>query len=356
MNKKQTDLITKMDLGQFTSLLRVPTEGISFYERMPNSLSTRNPLDPEQEPEIVRLEEIGPPKSSWPEFDFNESQNQEIKSVVESWRSKKNTNEILENLDGMGPWFVASSKGTQRQFAPLLVPNLHRKFGGLIEGTQKSVLNFVNDFGLLGHDQDIWEWLPNTVGAFGKRESLRKWSQETLKMHRLIETWDFVRSRDIKNLKRFVIWKGPESVCWNSTNPTNFKQGGEFVVLAQKNGNMNPQLLEIWKTYDVVEPAMYYLCLKINEALKNHVSPAIMPLRRSEIHMVPDCLLSAMYVLLALEVSGKISNPPRICKGCGTSFVPTRKNNYYCSKECLKRSWWRTNKSTKHDLDQNNEA
>ena len=96
---------------------------------------------------------------------------------------------------------------------------------------------------------------------------------------------------------------------------------------------------DAWKEGDVVEPARYYLCARINERLAGHVKPTLMPFMHMDILMFPDCLLTAMYVLFAMEVSGK-TRPAIMCRGCERYFIPEHASQIFCEATCRKRHWW----------------
>jgi hypothetical protein len=90
----------------------------------------------------------------------------------------------------------------------------------------------------------------------------------------------------------------------------------------------------------VIEPARYDVCREINRQMQGHVSPAVLPFRQGDVYLFPDCLLAAMYVLFALEVSGK-QRPAQMCRECGRYFVPQHGLQQYCEDRCRKRRYAR---------------
>jgi len=156
----------------------------------------------------------------------------------------------------------------------------------------------------------------------------------------LVKLWDLVRDERDEPLSKIILWqKQPLSVRfeWKLSY-------GKRMHLIATELLANEELLTQWKYKDVFGPARYFLCDQINKQLKGHVSPGILPFLDGEIYMFPDCLRSAMYVLLALEVSGRI-HPAIICRGCGIYFVPNHRHQAYHEEACRKLAYYYRKKS-----------
>ena len=243
----------------------------------------------------------------------------------------------IESPDDPGLFLVTSVPVEATQYAPLAVPALHRKFGRL-EPTQGRILRFAEEYGLLtggqpliypGKGQQELRW-------FG--EPLSLWQAEIAQMSDLLGFWDLARKRPAGPLGKLVIWRNdPLGVAVRRRDSQSGLVG--MRVLASETDTSTASLLNRWSYGDVVEPAQYYVHLEVNERLRGHVTPAVLPFNKGEILMFPDSLLSAMYTLFALELSGR-QRPSIECAGCGVYFPPQHGSQRYCRQSCRKQRWY----------------
>ena len=260
-----------------------------------------------------------------------------------------------------GPWFVEAvpmgAPRTVRQYTPLGIANLHRRFARL-STTEKAILQFANRYGVLGHGLML-----DGANAVFAGESLGIWSSEISEMGLLLALWDLVMAEDRQTLSTFVRWQSkPRSVklqlvfgerrlqkemtrrIWRDflspivveeQTGVRIDYAGVPVIAAEYLGPHSQALLAKWRYGDEIEPIRYYVHRTINERMRGHVSPAVLPYRGGDIHFFPDCLLSALYVHFAMEVSGE-QRPQIVCKGCGRYFRPNHGHQRYCNDRCRK--------------------
>lgn len=168
------------------------------------------------------------------------------------------------------------------------------------------------------------------------------WLNEIAFITHLLEVWDLAKNEAAGPLGRWVIWRDrPRSVALyrveGRPGPAWFK------TLASENDPTTAELLERWRYGDVVGPAGYYVHLKVNDRLRGHASPVVLPFRKGEIFMFPDSLLAAVYTLFAMELSGR-QRPAIICHGCDKYFIPKHGRQQFCEEACRKRKWYRDHK------------
>ena len=154
----------------------------------------------------------------------------------------------------------------------------------------------------------------------------------------LVQIWDFVAKEKRRQLAKYFKWPNKQRVEFE------WKPDGGLTLICSE--QVRPQLLARWKPGEVIEPARFYVCDEINNALRGHVNTAILPLHDCDVFMFPDSLLSALYVQFALEVSGR-ERPAIACKGCGIKFNPTHGRQAYHDEACRKKKWWRESSSHK---------
>jgi hypothetical protein len=226
------------------------------------------------------------------------------------------------------PWLVGlpDDEMPSRQYAPFQKPNLFRQFSAL-SPHHKAIARFASRYGLLGHKVPLI--YPNQPGQpLQEGESLQFWQREIQEMAILVELWDLVRYEREEPLSKIILWRNhPRSIIFK------WQENRQSLIAS----DLLPDGVSCtqWEYKDVIGPARYYLCRQINERLRSHVSPSILPFLDGEIYMFPDSLLSAMYVMFALEVSGRI-HPAIQCRGCGVYFVPTHKRQVYHDDACRK--------------------
>ena len=274
-----------------------------------------------------------------------------------------------ENTEG--PWLIRSDSLYERQYPPLAVPNLHRRFSR-IEPMKESVLSFANKYGFLGHAP----WLEGTSSdqqsmQFG--ESLGFWQNEIYRMAELVALWDLVESGSRVELGQMVEWMPPgesqhirlylvsidgrirpDLAHYMRQGPDKFREhlrlvqdsagrltNSNVTVLAHEELRNGVELLERWEHGDPVEPIRYFVHREVNNRLRGHVSPSVLPFRKGEIYFFPDCLLSSLYTKFMLELSGR-SRPAMLCERphCGLYFEPLHGRQKYCDKRCQQLAYY----------------
>ena len=295
-----------------------------------------------------------------------------------SWRDS------LVVLDGRGvgeniagPWLTRSDSLYVRQYSPLAVPNLHRRFART-EPTAESILAFSNEYGLLGHGQMLWLGdADSNAQTMVVGESLGFWQKEIERMARLMALWELVNRESRTDLSNLVEWTPagipqqvrlylvgidgklrPDLARRLRQGPDEFhdyfrkdedlagrRKHLEVTVLANEEIGSDIELLERWKYGDPLEPARYFLHREVNKLLRGHVSPSVLPFRKGEIFFFPDCLLSSLYTHFMLELSGR-NRPAMLCArpGCGRYFEPAHGRQRYCEKNCQQLAYYYRNK------------
>jgi hypothetical protein len=119
-----------------------------------------------------------------------------------------------------------------------------------------------------------------------------------------VTLWEMIQNRQMETLKEHIIWtlesRGVHFI-WKG-------QYGERVAQITWK-EKSPELLYQWGWGEVIRPALHYLCTMINERLKGHINPTLHPSRKGEMYFIPDCLLSALYLLLMMEVKDSSIEP-----------------------------------------------
>jgi len=269
-------------------------------------------------------------------------------------------------IDQQPPWLIPR-RNSGWIYSPLLNHTLHRDFAKLVNG-QDAILQFANEYGLLGTPR-----VPLAPAAGGKivfGESLGKWQDEIGKLGRTLAIWDAVNSQYEEKLKGIVSWSDNRvdmNGWWDLQNgryrflpgnrystPKDFTDslpngtiwGRISETLASRRPEIAPNLLDEWKHGDIFAPAFYYVCKDINERLRLHAHPQVLPLRRSEIYIVPDSLLTSMWLLFMWEISGK--NKLLLCPCCGLWAEQSHKRQKYCSSACRQKEYRGRNKTDKN--------
>ena len=275
-----------------------------------------------------------------------------------------------------GPWLIRPDSLYVRQYSPLAVPDLHRRFART-EPTDGSILAFANKYGFLGHSLALRdpELQSQTVhiDEIPVGESLGFWQREIVRMARLMALWELVKGGCQRELSHLVQWTPPGepqqvrlylvvvdgkirpdlAQCMRQ-RPREFRNyvrqdedlagrmgHGEVTVLAYEENASDVELLERWRHGDPVEPARYFVHREVNKRLRGHVSPAVLPYRKGEIYFFPDCLRGSLYTLFMLELSGR-QRPAMLCTrpGCGRYFEPTHGRQRYCDKPCQQLAYY----------------
>ena len=252
------------------------------------------------------------------------------------------------------------AKGNDRQN-----PSFHRTFAHLAP-TEKAILRFANKWGHLGRNLDL------APEGRGYGESLGYWEQEIETMGRLIALWDLVEEKNRPALASYVRWEEhPPRVridvaykdgalfiegarrraqrvtfpCEDYHTPT-MKKGGpglpsgdsRLLACGEEDWPKEEWLLAEWEKGDVIAPARYYIHSEVNRHLAGHLSAMLNgPDKKGKVDLwfVPDCLLTGLYVLFALELSEQ-AHPTKMCQAadCRRAFIPASAKQEYCSNRC----------------------
>lgn len=242
-----------------------------------------------------------------------------------------------------GPWLVDPQpfgcKIACKSYLPGEVRSLHRTFAR-IAPTQPGILAFANKYGALGRERSLLYDAAATGSGqeLLAGEPLSLWLGEVARLKRLLEIWDLTKDADAagkvgqhirwdtKPLRVLLVW-GDE------------KQGDGHIIAVGGEPGLEKGLLRRWKFgKDVIEPARFYVHTEVNEAMRGHVSPAILPLVKGQLALFPHDLLAAIYVHFALEMSGR-TRPARICGYCNMFFTPSRSDQRFCSSSCRSMQW-----------------
>lgn len=242
-----------------------------------------------------------------------------------------------------GPWLVDGVLNVEklsRQYSPFDEPNLHRRLARLIP-TLQNIKHFADKYGLLGHGVVLC-YLDRGSNPLQLGESFNFWQQEIEQLGALTNLWDCIQQERLGELYKYVSWNShPRSVLIKLIHPSGKALTSHLI--AHENHLPDKEIIARWKTNTVLEPASFFVHQQINGHLRKHVSPGILPFYDGEIMMFPDCLLSALYVLFALEVSGRM-RPKVICRGCGTYFIPKHGSQKYCKPSCSKLKYYHKTK------------
>lgn len=236
------------------------------------------------------------------------------------------------------PWLVGGFLGIAfdgKLFQPLNEPDLHRQFGRL-KPTRKAIKRFADRCGLLEDGEFlVYPDLGRPQAAkFG--ESLQFWQREIEMMGALLDLWDYVQyGKKVDGLD--IVWHPQPiriSLDWHYP-------GGRRTLhsIAHEGVFSEKQLIEqIYK--EAISPARYYLHERLEERLKGHLNPLFSYCGAEHVLVVPDGLLSALYLSFMLEVDEQ-PEPNVLCKcGCGREFPPGHGRKFY-DEDCKKRDWWR---------------
>ena len=221
---------------------------------------------------------------------------------------------------------------------------LLNEFLGLAKAvTEERILEFANQWGHLGVDEDMLELRSEKIWG----QSLRSWQRHIAVASGINALWKRVQSGDVEFLRKFIIWGGPNSVT--------FKLAIRYDGLITKDITDSDQVVGHWSTAywassrwkrqlrrwqegDVLEPARYVVCRWINEALRGQMDRVILPYYDDTIRNSPNSLMAAIFSQLQDEIAG-MPIPEKICRAPGCphrSFFPRRRDQIWCSDRCRK--------------------
>jgi hypothetical protein len=196
------------------------------------------------------------------------------------------------------PWLVSEAVGIRelsQRYSLFREKTILRDFA-LLSPTTDAIKGFADRYGYLGELVPLI--YPDKVGILWAGEALQYWTEQIEEMNRVVTIWGMVQNRQVEALKAHVIWKSdPDSILfiWRTSDGT-FKRG---TVIASE--NIKSPLFYQFEWGEVIRPALSFLLNEIQQKLEGNVSPKFFPAQQ-KIYMVPDNLLSALYLLLLLEI------------------------------------------------------
>jgi hypothetical protein len=209
---------------------------------------------------------------------------------------------------------------------------LHRQFAGLVTKDEKHTLKFTDKYGLLKHRpaHNLVFRKVDTGQQVQMGESLLWWQEEISDLAACLKLWDMVSSDD-KELKDIVLWH---------RDGIALKLDDSYIHLV---GRTNMNLLSRWNRGDLKGPALYYISLEMDKRLLNALTPRMLALQNREVYFFPASLLSAIWLMFLLEISGRTRLLP--CIICGEYFRTQDPRARFCSARCRMRNYRSAQKS-----------
>jgi len=222
--------------------------------------------------------------------------------------------------------------------------------------TDDQILEFADEFGWLGHPRPLRAPQINRADGvrvlmFGGGQNLGEpratWISEAARfaaLHSLFyaglrvraATTDGTGATDsVRLIGAHVEW-GMGYFAYRVTDQTRGAEEWDEVLTRRADGGTLDRLPRgDWST-----AAEFVVAHEVNRTLRGHVDTMLLPLRRNVMRMVPDCLLAAIYLQFANEVSTGLRNP-RLgqCANpeCGLPFSGPS-NRMYCRPTCKDRA------------------
>jgi hypothetical protein len=213
--------------------------------------------------------------------------------------------------------------------------------------TPENIVNFANEYGLLGQS----EKLPLQSGQDGSLESIdvgrafwgesvQQWQLEINRMSTLLNIWDLASMNNAEELGQIIRWPDGQSI----TIDIKYSDDEEcFSYIANRESGLNIDLLDICPIGDVLHPARYYVCNKVNERLRIGIAPQLLPITRY-IYIKLETLISAMYIMFMWEIVG--STRLLLCPSCGLWVGHADERQRYCSNACRQKMYRKRAKQT----------
>jgi hypothetical protein len=226
-------------------------------------------------------------------------------------------------------------KGSRESTAAQISSNectLHRQFAGLVVKDEKATLDFANKYGLLKRhpaynlvfkDRDSGKQVQ--LG-----ESLLWWQEEMSDLAACLKLWDMASSDD-KELGNIVLWH---------RDGIALRLNDSYIHLV---GRKNMNLLDRWHRGDLKGPALYYISLELDKHLLNSLTPTILNSLNRQVYFSPDSLLSDIWLMFLLEISG--GTRLLRCRICGEYFNTHDPRAQFCSTRCRMRNYRSAQKS-----------
>jgi hypothetical protein len=217
------------------------------------------------------------------------------------------------------------------------------------ESVDEGILGFVNRYGLLGGDAARGRPVRRKYGRLPSSwygDAPRNVRTHVLWIREAIRLWDLVRRGDQKGLAASFRWEGADAVVYRYPEGVPDHLGvtwgeREVVVVSREK---HPDVLASLTPGDLVGPAQFRLHQFVNARLCGPVSLKLV--RRPEdgrdaLDVLPDSLLPALWLQLALAIAGK--KEYRRCSECGRPFElgpgGSRTSRLTCSAACRNRAY-----------------
>ena len=211
----------------------------------------------------------------------------------------------------------------KRNYAPFRqVPHLHRVFSNL--SGENSILNFASTYGFLDYARCVFTRPSSGIEGALIREPLEKLRTEIASMKSMLLRWDFIKSGSDIALNRVVEWRD---------DGVYFTIGRRSELIAASDTEPYGRWLRQGKPLN--EPAYHHIYNYVNSRLRGGVSPEVLPSYRRSLYLMPDSLLTAMWIMFMWELVGETK--PRACAICGNWFNPQRSTRKTCGDRCRKR-------------------
>jgi hypothetical protein len=239
-----------------------------------------------------------------------------------------------------------------RIYEPLKDDRLFLKFAAL-KPSRAEIQRFARRYGLLFDRYSIASAVRRPAGSYRVTQlhgtSLKGWKGEIERLRVLVRVWKAVKSARKDELKKVILWK--------NRNTLDYKLGFSDTLLASS--CYNRALLERFRPFDVIQPAMYLLQAEINKRIaeaSNSDYLAIVPrlvwcsgpringIAKPDHHQrlvfQPTNLLAAIWLQFARAVTSGYQL--KVCEGCGEYFQvgkgARRVHTKTCSVKCRKRA------------------
>jgi hypothetical protein len=255
-------------------------------------------------------------------------------------------NEILKSVFNIGikkaeskPLWIIPNSIRQRGFIvqneqPTTIPSaatgapdctLHRQFAALVDKDIKHKVKFANKYGLLRRHaaHNLIFRNPNTGNQLQMGESLIWWQEEIIELASCIKLFDAI-SCESKQIKDIVLW--------HRDGITLKLENGDIQLVSMA----NMHLMGKWTEGDTKGPVLHYLSLEMDKRLTDSLTPKISS-DQNDLYVYPDTLLSAIWLMFLLEITGNINLLQ--CKICGDFFRTQDPRAQFCSTRCRVRNF-----------------
>jgi hypothetical protein len=244
------------------------------------------------------------------------------------------------------------SRYAKKQYAPLRSDTgLFRIFAS-IPLTREGILQFANEYGLLGIGKPLYWPSPNEPKQILPicGETHQDWVQQIDQMRRAVDIWDMERTNDVVGLNRYIFWKDAEFAKDGSVKCLKgwrYDSHPDLPVTKHAPGRIRQLIepvLDLFKAQDVHMPALFLIQRWINDHLEGAVSPCLLydPNRGKRVlRFLPHNLLGAFWLQFAQAIDG--DKEYRACRECGKWFEISldafRTSRVFCSDPCKSKDY-----------------